>query len=72
MGAKVIEGRLNITCKECGHKTIIRQDWKEWLKERKKTNGTITHHCEACDWTFEGKHDEFRDTFFTLDKNGCL
>jgi len=70
MGASIIMGRLNIFCK-CGHKTIIRMDWKEWLEERKRTNGDISHHCENCNFSFKGKHDEFKEKFFGLDKNGC-
>jgi len=71
MGARIVLGRLHISCK-CGHETIVRNDWESWLKERKKNNGIIVHNCEKCDRHFQGTYDEFKERFFTLDKNGCV
>ncbi len=67
----------SVTCPACGNEQEMRDDWRDWIRERKShKSNKVTHECEkdSCDYTYSGHVDGFLDIFplpYYQDKNGC-
>ena len=64
---------VRVFCPECNNPTKIRDDYHNWLKERKSSGGNVRYTCNKCTFVFYGTSENFLKIFPDIcDKNGCV